>query len=63
MELHNPGKAEIGFQLMNTLGKKLEEITSYGEKVELDLRNYPKGIYFIKIKRENSATTYKVFYR
>ena len=63
LELHNPSKAEIGIQLMNTLGKKLEEFTSYGEKVELDLMNYPKGIYFIKINRKNSATSYKVFYR
>jgi hypothetical protein len=51
--------------LHNVLGKELKKAMMTGNEAaySLDLTDYPNGIYFVKVKSENSETTHRIVLR
>ncbi|MBC7884250.1 MAG: T9SS type A sorting domain-containing protein, partial [Saprospiraceae bacterium] len=61
------GKCTISFKdpikstilVFNMLGMKISEIPFSGQVYELDLSNFPKGMYFIRVENNQMATLNK----
>ncbi|MDL2262751.1 T9SS type A sorting domain-containing protein [Bacteroidales bacterium OttesenSCG-928-I21] len=50
-----------GWSLFNSMGQKIQEnISCQGEKIKININNYPTGIYYIKISGKNWETTKKL---
>ncbi len=47
-------------QIVNTLGKVIYNGKAVAATTEIDLRTYPAGIYFVKVKQEGQEKTIKV---
>ena len=41
-------------QVSNTLGETLFETTTNSEQIKIDVRDFPKGIYFVTVKDEKN---------
>ena len=46
--------------LIDVLGKEVLKINSSNKAVQLDVTNYPKGVYFVKVSSEEGNSVQKI---
>ena len=60
IDLKRSNANKTSLEILNTVGKLMTEIKSFKENINLDIKNFPSGIYIVKLQNNSSIYT-KVF--
>lgn len=59
VEIHNPVQKTISFKVYNTMGKELQNGTTNTNET-IHLTNYPTGLYFLHLEKNDKFKVIKV---
>lgn len=53
-------EGEASLKIMDVMGKQIYSVQLLQPETEIDIRNYPHGVYFVQITKKGIISTYKV---